>query len=112
MAETIAAESLGFNRDGWQFQYELRQQDLYQRQKMRVKQVDLYRQDLRHLFGLTIGKMDNYTIVSSLMLGITMEMFYKGRMPANSPSWLFWCWGITTAAAMYYFLLSLSLIHI
>ena len=109
MAESLAAESLGFNREGWQFQYELRQQDLYQRQKMRVKQVDLYRQDLRHLFGLTIGKMDNYTIVSSLMLGITMEMFYKGRMPQSSPPWLFWCWAVTTAAAMYYFLLSLWL---
>lgn len=109
MAESLAAESLGFNREGWQFQYELRQQDLYQRQKMRVKQVELYREDLRHLFGLTIGKMDNYTIVSSLMLGITMEMFYKGRMPQSSPPWLFWCWAVTTAAAMYYFLLSLWL---
>jgi hypothetical protein len=109
MAEEIMSESLGFNRDGWQFQYDLRQQDLYQRQKMRVKQVALYREDLRHLFGLTIGKMDNYTIVSSLMLGIVMEMFYKGRMPSASPQWLFWCWSISTAAAMYYFLLSLWL---
>ena len=108
MAE-IASETLNYNRSGWQLNYTLRQQEQYQRQKMRVRQVELYREDLRALFGLTVGKMDNYTIVNSLMLGITSEMFFKGRMPPSTPSWLFWCWGVSVASSMYYFLLSLWL---
>ena len=52
---------------------------------MRVSQVMLYRQDLKDLFELTVGKMDSYMIVNVLMLGITAEMYFKGRAPLDVP---------------------------
>ena len=88
----VGGELFQYNREGWKFGAELRQRDLYQRQKMRIKQVDLYRDDIRELFDLTVGKMDKYIIVCLVMLSITMEMFFKGRNPVGTPSWLFWCW--------------------
>jgi hypothetical protein len=112
MAEVVGAlggELFQYNREGWKFGAELRQRDLYQRQKMRIKQVDLYREDIRDLFDLTVGKMDKYIIVCLVMLAITMEMFFKGRNPIGTPSWLFWCWSICTAGAMLYLLMSIWL---
>lgn len=112
MAEILGeagAELFTYNREGWKFGSELRQRDLYQRQKMRIKQVDLYREDIRNLFDLTVGKMDKYVIVCLVMLGITLELFYKGRSPNGTPSWLFWAWSICTSSAMFYLLMSIWL---
>ena len=102
-------EIFGYNREGYQLNYELRQNTLYQAQKMRIKQVALYREDLRSLFGLTCGKMDNYTIVNTVFLAISIEMYFKGRLPTGAPTWLFWVWAVCTAGAVYNFLLSLWL---
>ena len=112
MAEVVGelgSDLFQYNREGWKFGAELRQRDLYQRQKMRIKQVDLYRDDIRELFDLTVGKMDKYVIVCLVMLSITMELFFKGREPVGTPSWLFWCWAICTAGAMFYLLMSIWL---
>ena len=105
MAETLidaGAEVFNYNREGWKFGAQLRQRDLYQRQKMRIKQVDLYREDMRDLFDLTVGKMDKYVIVCIVLLALVMELLYRGRSPAGTPSWLFWCWSICTAGAILY----------
>ena len=112
MAEVLrelGGDLFQFNREGWKFGAVLRQRDLYQRQKMRIKQVDLYRDDIRDLFELTVGKMDKYVIVCLVMLSITMELFFKGRNPVGTPSWLFWSWAICTSGAMLYLLMSIWL---
>lgn len=112
MAELLGeagGDLFNYNREGWKFGAELRQRDLYQRQKMRIRQVDLYREDIRDLFDLTVGKMDKYVIVCLVMLSITMELFYKGRNPVGTPSWLFWCWSICTAGAMFYLFMAIWL---
>jgi len=112
MAELIGevgGELFQYNREGWKFGAEMRQRDLYQRQSMRIKQVDLYREDIRDLFDLTVGKMDKYVIVCLVMLSITMDLFYKGRNPVGTPVWLFWCWSICTAGSMLYLLMAIWL---
>ncbi|KAF4676830.1 pumilio domain member 4 [Perkinsus chesapeaki] len=104
-----AKELFMYNRENWKFNSELLQKNIYQQQKMRVRQVDLYRQDLRDLFGLTIIKMDNYLIMNTILLVLTMEMFYKGRAPDLTPNWLFWPYAITMGAAIVNLLLSIWL---
>lgn len=105
----VGGDLFQYNRDGWKFGAEMRQRDLYQRQKMRIKQVDLYREDIRDLFELTVGKMDKYVIVCLVMLSITMDLFFKGRNPVGTPAWLFWCWSICTAGSMLYLLMAIWL---
>ncbi|EER16445.1 hypothetical protein Pmar_PMAR021043 [Perkinsus marinus ATCC 50983] len=104
-----AKELFMYNRENWKFNTELRQKNIYQQQKMRVRQVDLYRQDLRDLFGLTILKMDNYLIMNTILLVLTIEMFYKGRAPELTPNWLFWPYAITMGAAIVNLALSIWL---
>ncbi|EER01541.1 hypothetical protein Pmar_PMAR000231 [Perkinsus marinus ATCC 50983] len=94
-AKEAGGELFSYNRENWKFNNELRQKNLYQQQKMRVRQVDLYREDLHDLFGLTIGKMDNYATVSVILLIWCIEMFYKGRIPSPTQNFLFWAYAIS-----------------
>ena len=98
-----------YNRETFKFDAEIHQQEQFMRQKMRTRQIMLYREDLRDLFGLTIGRMDSYMLVNVLMMGICGEMYYKGRTPTNVPVWIFWIWSITLSSAMFFLLLSLWL---
>ena len=107
---STAAELFKYNRENFKFNKELRQRKLHMQQNMRVRQVLLYREDLKDLFELTIGKMDSYMMVNVLLLGITAEMYYKGRAPLDVPGWLFWSWGISLAGA-FFFLLFLFFIY-
>ncbi|EER19333.1 hypothetical protein Pmar_PMAR012185 [Perkinsus marinus ATCC 50983] len=112
MAEGLAdggVEWFSYNREVYNFNRTMRQKNLYQHQKQRVMAVVLYREDLRDLFGLTIGKMDCYMLVSTLLVGFCTEMFYKGRTPLLAPNWLFWPWSITLGSAFFYFFLSIWL---
>lgn len=103
---STAAELFKYNRENFKFNKELRQRKLHMQQNMRVRQVLLYREDLKDLFELTIGKMDSYMMVNVLLLGITAEMYYKGRAPLDVPGWLFWSWGISLAGAFFFLLFS------
>jgi hypothetical protein len=103
---STAAELFSYNRENFKFNMEQRQRSLYMQQNMRVRQVLLYRQDMKDLFELTVGKMDAYMMVNVLMLGITAEMYYKGRAPLHVPSWLFWCWGISLSGAFFFLFFS------
>ncbi|KAF4707491.1 pumilio domain member 4, partial [Perkinsus olseni] len=106
-AKEAGGELFSYNRENWKFNNELRQKNLYQQQKMRVRQVDLYREDLHDLFGLTIGKMDNYATVSTILLIWCIEMFYKGRIPSPTQNFLFWAYAISLGTSIIFLLFSL-----
>jgi hypothetical protein len=103
---STATELFNYNRENFKFNKELRQKRLHMEQNMRIRQVLLFRQDLKDLFELTIGKMDSYIMVNVLLLGITAEMYFKGRAPLDVPSWLFWFWGISLAGSFFFILYS------
>ena len=97
-----AAELFSYNRENFKFNKELRQKKIYQQQYLRVHQILLYRDDLRDLFGLTIGKMDAYMMVNVLLLGCAAEMYFKGKTPETVPEFLFWFWGVSLAASFFF----------
>ncbi len=59
---------------------------------MRIKQFELYREDVRDLVGLTIAKMDNYLIVNTLQLGFCIALYTEGRLENGEgvvyPDWI------------------------
>jgi len=95
-----------YNRQSYQFNKELDQERLYHLQKMRIEQVDLYRDDIRDLFNLVVTKMNNYYLVNTLALGFSLGFFYEGKVPADCPSWMFWMWAVSIGSSMMYLFLS------
>lgn len=102
----LAKDLFMFNRENFIFNKEVNLNRLFQLMKMRIEACDLYREDLRDLFDLTIVKMDNYLIVNSLTLIFTMGFFYEGRLPAETPAWLMWLWATNLATAILFLVLS------
>ncbi|CAE7740342.1 unnamed protein product [Symbiodinium sp. CCMP2592] len=99
-----------YNRENYMFDKELLIKRDYQAQKMRVEQSKLYREDVRDLVNLTVRKMDNYLIVSTLQLGFCMTLYVEGRPEKDvGPTWLIHLFAICNAGAFLYYLLSIWL---
>ncbi|EER11078.1 hypothetical protein Pmar_PMAR020057 [Perkinsus marinus ATCC 50983] len=97
-----------YNRETYQYNRELNQERIFQLQKLRVNQVQLYREDLRDLFELTIGKMDNYLVINTLTLGFVMGFYYEAKTPEEgSPSWLIFLWALNLASAVFFLVMSI-----
>jgi hypothetical protein len=95
-----------YNRQAFQFNKTLDQERLYHLQKMRIRQVELYREDMEDLYELVRSKMDNYYLVNTIALVFALGLYYEGRVPADCPSWLFWMWAMALGAAIVYLFLS------
>jgi hypothetical protein len=95
-----------YNRDLFMFNRQVNQLRIHQIQKMRIEQILLFREDVRDLFDLTMGKMRQYLVVNTLTLAFCMGFFYEGRMPFDTPSWLFWLWGMSLATAVLFLMMS------
>jgi hypothetical protein len=69
---------------------------------MRIKQFELYREDIRDLVELTVAKMDNYLIVNTLQLGFCVALYTEGRLENHPgehpdyPPWMQWLYQVGT----------------
>ena len=95
-----------YNRQSYSFNKSLDQERLYHLQKMRIEQVKLYRDDIRDLFGLVVGKMNNYYLINTLALGFSLGFYYEGKVPSDIPSWLYWSWAMSLSTAIVFLFLS------
>lgn len=104
-------ELFSYNRENYMFDKELLMKRDYQAQKMRVKKAELYREDVRDLVQLTVRKMDNYLVVSTLQLGFCMTLYVEGRPKPGIglPHWLMHLFAMCNAGAFLYYLLSIWL---
>jgi len=99
-----------YQRENFMFDAEQRIKREYQAQDMRIKQFELYREDIRDLVELTVSKMDNYLIVNCLQLGFCIIMLTEGQPHrCYSPRWLLWLYSLCTVGSFFYFLLSIWL---
>lgn len=78
---------------------------------MRVEQFALYREDVRDLVELTVGKMDLYLIAAALLVDRTIVMICKQNeaFPSWSPEWAVTLNGMSLASGVFYLLLCLWL---
>lgn len=104
------ASLYGYNRKNFMFDGKMQQRREYQGQSMRIKQFELYREDIRELVDLTVSKMDNYLLINVILTGFCVKLFTEGRpRPGETPSWLHFLYGASIAGALMYFMLSVWL---
>jgi hypothetical protein len=110
--ETISALGYGakdlfmYNRKGYMFDRTQTQERDYHIQGTRVDQVKLYRQDIKDLFTLTSQKMDQYLVLSTLGMLSTLGVVYNGRVPIDTPSWLFYLWTASSIGSLLFMMTS------
>lgn len=109
-AGAIAGSSLfSYNRKNFMYDRKMRQETEYQIMDFRIKQAELWREDVRDIIGLTSVKMDTYLVVNAVLLGFCVMAFCEGRLAAGTPSWLIGCHTLTLAGAFMYLLMAVWL---
>lgn len=96
----------GYNRENYMYDRKMRQETEYQIMDFRIKQAELWREDVRDIIGLTSVKMDTYLIVNAVQLGFTVMAFCEGRLASGTPTWLVGCHTLSLAGAFMYLLMS------
>lgn len=110
LAAGAAGSLFGYNRENYFFDGEQRIKREYQGQTMRVKQFELFREDIRDLMNLTVAKMDNYLIVNTIQIGLVVVLFTEGRPdPGAAPPWLLCLWAASGAGSFMYITLCIWL---
>jgi len=110
-AATVGSSLYDYNLENFKFDKGQQQERTYMGQEMRLKQFELYREDVRDLVELTVAKMDNYMIVNALMLVFSVLLFTEGRPEVDGPTdgFLIWLFTICNAGACLFFCLSVWL---
>lgn len=109
-----------YNRKNFMFDKHLKQEREFQEQDMRVVQFGLYREDVRDLVELTVGKMDLYLVSAALLIDRTTVMITKAdeALPGFlkrdaqkriSPEWAVALNAMSLASGVFYLLLCLWL---
>lgn len=106
----VGASLFGYNRKNFFFDGERRLKREYQSQNMRVARSGLWREDVRDLVELTAGKMENYLIINTIIMGLNVVLFTEGRpVPGLSPPWLLWLWAVSGAGSFMYIIICIWL---
>jgi len=98
-----------YNRKNFMYDRKMRQETEYQIMDFRIKQAELWREDVRDIVGLTSVKMDTYLIVNAVQLGFCVMAFCEGRLAAGTPVWLIGCHTLSLAGSFMYLLMSVWL---
>lgn len=108
-AAAAGGELFSYNRENFLYDRKLRQETEYNIMDFRMKQADLWREDVSDMIGLTSVKMDTYLIVNAVELGFCVMAFCEGRIAAGTPVWLIGCHTLSLAGAFMYLLMSVWL---
>eukprot|EP00929_Paragymnodinium_shiwhaense_P033730 TRINITY_DN18467_c0_g1_i1.p1 TRINITY_DN18467_c0_g1~~TRINITY_DN18467_c0_g1_i1.p1 ORF type:complete len:1078 (-),score=243.48 TRINITY_DN18467_c0_g1_i1:101-3334(-) len=105
-----AAWLFGYNRENFMFDGKQIIEREYMSQEFKIKQFELYREDVKDLFDLTVSKMENYIVIGTLMFGFCVLLLTEGRpKPGAAQPWMHWLYSVTTAGSLMYFTLSIYL---
>mmetsp|Transcript_22711 Transcript_22711/g.49925 ORF Transcript_22711/g.49925 Transcript_22711/m.49925 type:complete len:325 (-) Transcript_22711:117-1091(-) len=74
-----------YNRKNFLYDRKLRQETEYQIMDFKIRQAELWREDIKDIIGLTSVKMDTYLIVTAVQLGFCVMAFCEGRLAAGTP---------------------------
>lgn len=104
-----AKELFDYNREIYQFDQGQRLERELLRLEMQVKRFELFREDVRDLVQLTVGKMEMYHVVGALVLEISVLFYTNGRVRAMAPAYICGLYWLSAAGSFIYVLLAVWL---
>eukprot|EP00928_Gymnodinium_smaydae_P051028 TRINITY_DN3456_c1_g1_i1.p1 TRINITY_DN3456_c1_g1~~TRINITY_DN3456_c1_g1_i1.p1 ORF type:complete len:1086 (-),score=191.48 TRINITY_DN3456_c1_g1_i1:89-3286(-) len=105
----IGAELFNYNRKNFEFDNDQRFEREELRLKMQVERFKLFREDIRDLVELTVGKMDLYHLIGALFLKACVVYFCEGIIHGELPPYLLILYYLSSASAFVYLLLAIWL---
>eukprot|EP00435_Cladocopium_sp_Y103_P073485 s884_g43.t2 len=102
-------ELFSYNRESYKFDQDQRLEREMLRLEMQVKRFELFREDVRDLVELTVGRMDVYHLVGALFLEFCVTFFCEGRVQASAPPFILALFLLSNACAFVYLLIAVWL---
>lgn len=104
-----AKELFDYNRESFKFdQGQKLLRDLL-RVEMQIKRFELFREDIRDLVELTVGKMEMYHLVGALFLEFCVALYCEGRIHASAPPFILGLYYLSVGGAFTYLVLAVWL---
>ncbi|CAE8662830.1 unnamed protein product, partial [Polarella glacialis] len=101
----LATEVFRYNRENYEFDQDQRFEREELRIKMQVERFALFREDIRDLVELTVGKMDLYHIVGALFIKMIVIYYCEGFFEEAAPPFLLTFYYLSAACAFVYLLM-------
>lgn len=98
-----------FNRDGYASNVTWRQQQMYQEKNYYISWINIARPEIRDMMSVSITRMGNYVVVSTLLLGVVASMAYSVTMSLPCPNFVFYAFYLSVANCVLF--LSMSIMH-
>eukprot|EP00929_Paragymnodinium_shiwhaense_P073026 TRINITY_DN3709_c0_g1_i1.p1 TRINITY_DN3709_c0_g1~~TRINITY_DN3709_c0_g1_i1.p1 ORF type:complete len:1047 (-),score=175.60 TRINITY_DN3709_c0_g1_i1:150-3290(-) len=103
----MAKELFDYNRDIFKFDQEMRLERDILRLEMQVKRFELFREDIRDLVELTVGKMEMYHLVGALFMEFCIAFYVEGKIEtAVVPTFALALYYLAVAGAFSYLMLA------
>lgn len=105
----LATELFKYNKENYEFDQDQRFEREECRLKMQVERFQLFREDIRDLVELTVGKMDLYHLVGALFLKMIVFYYCVGFFTKEPPPFLLALYYLSNCCAWVYLMLAIWL---
>mmetsp|Transcript_78539 Transcript_78539/g.255037 ORF Transcript_78539/g.255037 Transcript_78539/m.255037 type:complete len:1078 (+) Transcript_78539:92-3325(+) len=105
----VATELFKYNRGNYEFDQDQRFEREECRLKMQIERFQLFREDIRDLVELTVGKMDLYHLIGALFLKMIVLYYCVGFFEKTPPPFLLNLYYLSNASAWVYLMLAIWL---
>jgi len=105
----MTKELFGYNRDNFKFDQGQRLEREMTQINMQLKRFQLFREDIRDLVELTVGRMDVYHVVGALLTGFSITLLVGCRVEGEAPAFLLSLFLMSNASAFVFLLTSVWL---
>lgn len=85
VARDVGVCGWAYNRDNFKYDQQLRWQRFITGRKMAITQVDMFRQDVSDLAGVSIGKLKIYSPIYGIVVTVCVTVLVQGRSGLKFP---------------------------
>jgi len=101
-----AKELFSYNRENFQFDKEQGLERELMRLEMQVKRFELFREDIRDLVELCVGRMEMYHLVGAMFLEFCVALYCEGKLHPTAPPWILALFYLSVASSYLYLVLA------
>lgn len=100
------SKTFQYNRTGWMNDVQVAQARRYQKQNVRIKQADMFREDIRDLVSAAVTKQNSYVVTATLILTLIAECYIEGPLPDGAPDFIRSVYMLCLGSALTYMVMS------
>jgi hypothetical protein len=98
---------LQYNRDNYATNLELRQNQLYQEKNYHISWIAIARDDVRDIMQTSVGRLNNYLIVITLIFSVSATAILEGEVPETAEPFVRTAYLANLTISVVYFVLSI-----